>query len=84
MKGTILSFEPRRGFGFLTVGNGEEDVFFHRSALEDSVRHRKIEDAPCEFEWGERNGRKIAVNVRPLASNSESTAENFVDSGVRQ
>jgi cold shock CspA family protein len=65
MKGTILLFDPRKGFGFIGIEN--EDVFLHRSALPDEIKHRRLENTPCEFDFGEHNGKKVAVNVRLCA-----------------
>jgi cold shock CspA family protein len=63
MKGTIAFFDPRRGYGF--VATETEDIFFHRSALPERDRHRRLQDCDCEFELGDFNGRRVATAVHP-------------------
>lgn len=37
MTGTVNWFNPEKGFGFITPDEGEKDVFFHRTQLQDKV-----------------------------------------------
>ena len=32
--GTIKWFNPEKGYGFVSTGNGSKDMFIHRSAVE--------------------------------------------------
>lgn len=67
MKGVIAFFDPQRGYGF--VATETEDLFFHRSALPERDRHRRLQDCDCEFELGEFRGQRCAVSVLPAGSN---------------
>jgi len=49
MTGTIVRLVRDRGFGFIAVG-GYEDIFFHRSALENAVFEHLREGRTVELE----------------------------------
>lgn len=42
--GTILRFEPRKGYGFLKPSDIGEDVYFERSQLPEEIRDSQIKD----------------------------------------
>jgi CspA family cold shock protein len=64
MQGTIKRVIRDRGFGFIRTSDGQE-VFFHRSSLQqlsfDGLKEG--ETVECEVEQGEKGPR--AANVRP-------------------
>ena len=66
MEGTIKRVIRDRGFGFIRSADGQE-VFFHRSSLQqlnfDELREGEAVD--FEMERGEKGPR--AVSVRPSA-----------------
>jgi cold shock protein len=63
MQGTIKKIMRERGFGFIRTQNGEE-VFFHRSSLEQGNFDNLQEGHEVEFdvERGDKGSR--AANVR--------------------
>jgi CspA family cold shock protein len=42
LSGTICTIRLDGGYGFIAVGDGQNDIFFHQSAL------------PADLEWGEQ------------------------------
>ena len=63
MEGTIKKLVRERGFGFIHAQNGQE-VFFHRSSLQQMDFERLKEGLNVEFEV-QRNERGLrAANVR--------------------
>jgi len=64
MQGTIKRVVRDRGFGFIRYSDGQE-VFFHRSSLQQMDFDGLKEGATVEFEVerGEKGSR--ATNVRP-------------------
>lgn len=60
--GTIRSFNAERGYGFISVGNEDPDVFFHVRQLAD-VNAKICQHDNVRFEMGEHRGRPCAVNV---------------------
>jgi CspA family cold shock protein len=65
--GTIARLERGRGFGFIKPQTGDQDLFFHTSALQGLVFDDLREGQTVEFENEKdpRNpSRSRAVNVR--------------------
>lgn len=63
-KGTIKRLILDRGFGFIQTAEDEE-LFFHRSDLQDVQFADLREGQEVEFEMGQgRGGRQQAVKVR--------------------
>lgn len=65
MTGQIVRLVRERGFGFLRTESGQE-VFFHRSELQDTSFDALRGDETVEFDMGTdaRSGRERAVNLR--------------------
>ena len=66
MRGTIKHVVRDRGFGFILISDGQE-VFFHRSGLQqmDFDGLKGGETVEFEVEQAEKGPR--AINVRPSA-----------------
>jgi cold shock protein len=65
--GTVRSFDPKRGFGFITPDDGSRDVFVHLGA----VRHAGLQllhaSQKLSYELrSELDGRKSAVELKAL------------------
>jgi len=75
MQGTVLFFQRRGGWGFIT-GSDDEDYFVHHSSLID--RNSLKPDQRVEFDQSTRNGKPLAVNVRLVAEASDSSTTHDV------
>jgi len=68
-RGVVAWFNFKKGFGFIRrADGGGDDVFVHHSSIAvGKPGYRTLEqDTEVEFEVADRNGKLIAVNVRPL------------------
>ncbi len=65
MKGEIKKLIRERGFGFISAEDGRE-IFFHRSALEDTDFDALEEGNSMEFNAGRWLKGPRAVNVRMI------------------
>ena len=63
MTGTIKRLTDK-GFGFISLGNGEKDLFFHSSALVDVTYPELKEGDTLSFEVEQSDKGLRAVNVR--------------------
>jgi CspA family cold shock protein len=61
MQATVLTWNRAVGYGFVAPEDGSDDLFVHRSAIVGAKR--LIEGQKIEFEYGERNGKRLAINV---------------------
>eukprot|EP01084_Bolivina_argentea_P069499 126454_1 len=62
--GTCKWFNSTKGFGFIEVDDGSEDVFVHQSEIHAEGFRNLAEGEKLEFEIEEQgNGKKKAVNV---------------------
>ena len=62
-----IKFFDDKGWGFITPGDGSDDVFFHSSELPGKRGERWIADGTeVTFELGTFNGRTTAKKVRPI------------------
>lgn len=63
-QGTIKKLSTDRGFGFINTERG--DLFFHQSAVQDTVFDQLHEGQEVEYEEGlGRQGRPCATSVKP-------------------
>jgi cold shock CspA family protein len=64
-KGKVKWFDETKGFGFITVDDGEQDYFVHRSSIKSGTG--LVEGKRVEFEIvKDDKGRMAAGNVRTL------------------
>lgn len=64
MQGKVKWFNDAKGFGFITLENGE-DVFVHYSKISVDGFKTLAEGQAVEFDIAEDNGKKQATNVQP-------------------
>ncbi len=65
MKGTVKWFDSKKGYGFITMEDGN-DIFVHYSAIQTDGYKELRENQQVEFEITEGSKGKQAANVRPL------------------
>lgn len=64
LEGTVKWFNDAKGFGFITRGDGEKDVFVHYSAIEGGGFKSLAEGDAVVFDLEEdEKGRMAAVHV---------------------
>lgn len=62
MVGTVRSWDPKCGFGFIRIGHGVEDLFFHRGSVRSPIRRGD----EVNFAIGDSTGRVpgwVAVDI---------------------
>jgi CspA family cold shock protein len=65
-QGTVKWFNAEKGFGFITVDDGGQDVFVHYSAI-DMTGYKVLEEGQAvTFEVGAGPKGPQAESVRPL------------------
>jgi CspA family cold shock protein len=65
-KGIVKWFNGSKGYGFISVENGE-DVFVHYSAIEDNGGYRSLDEGQAvEFEITTGTKGLQATNVRKI------------------
>ncbi|AIY86500.1 MULTISPECIES: cold shock domain-containing protein [unclassified Thermotoga] len=65
MRGTVKWFDSKKGYGFITMENGE-DIFVHWSAIQMDGFKTLRENESVEFEVQQGTKGPQAVNVRPV------------------
>lgn len=63
MKGTVKWFDAKKGYGFITMEDGN-DIFVHYSAIEMDGYKTLRENQEVEFDISEGSKGKQASNVR--------------------
>jgi cold shock CspA family protein len=72
---TIIKYDDERGYGFLQIGRGEPDVFFHIKAVEPNLVPQIAVGLRVAFEYGTtRDGRPCAVDVKAVPVGFGETA----------
>ncbi len=62
--GTVAWFHETKGFGFIKPDSDERDVFVHITAVHKAGMSILTQGTRLEFDIGELNGRRAAVNLR--------------------
>ena len=65
-QGTVKWFNAEKGYGFITVDGGEQDVFVHWSAIQMDGYRSLEEGQQVEFEVEQGDKGLQAVNVTAL------------------
>ncbi|WP_178985331.1 cold-shock protein [Winogradskyella helgolandensis] len=61
-EGTVKFFNAKKGFGFITITDSEEEIFVHTTNLIDKIREKN--KVTFNIEKGEKG--PIATNVRVI------------------
>lgn len=64
--GTVKWFSAEKGFGFITLADGSQDVFVHYSAIEGSGYRSLEQGQQVEFEVGTGDKGPQAEAVRAV------------------
>jgi len=63
--GTVKWFNPVKGYGFIEPEDGNQDVFVHISAVQNSGMSELKEGQSVSFELEtQKNGKQAAVNLK--------------------
>lgn len=66
-QGTVKWFNPRKGYGFITVDDSTEEVFVHAKEVTGAgFRNELIQDQRVEFEIAKGEKGPMAKNVRVI------------------
>lgn len=65
--GIVKCFNAAKGYGFIVLADGGQDVFVHHSAIQMEGYRTLEEGATVEFEIEQNERGPAAVNVRAVA-----------------
>ena len=66
--GTVRSFDPKRGFGFITPDDGSREIFVHSGAVRRAGLGTLHASQKISYELrSELDGRKSAVELKALS-----------------
>ncbi len=68
IKGTVKWFDDSKGYGFITLEDGQKDCFVHHSAIEGAGFKTLAEGEMVEFEIVEGQKGPAAQNVVRLSA----------------
>ena len=65
--GTVRSFDPKRGFGFIRPDDGSKDVFVHAGSVKRAGLAALRENQKLSYDLrSELDGRRSAVELKAL------------------
>ena len=76
--GTVKSFNQSKGYGFIRMDSGGEDVFVHLSAVQKAGLASLRKGQRISFEIFDNQGKSAAKNLRPERSIKELSRDEFV------
>ncbi|MFC1890274.1 cold-shock protein [Thermodesulfobacteriota bacterium] len=65
-RGTVKWFNEKKGFGFITPDDGEQDLFVHYSSIEGESFKTLQDGQAVEYEVGQGQKGPAAEKVRPV------------------
>ena len=68
LRGTVLWFDHRRGFGFLRRDDGEPDVFVHWTGIDAYGYRQLLPEQRVEFTVVQGEKGPMATNVRVVGN----------------
>ena len=61
--GTVKWFDSKKGYGFITPGDGSKDLFVHHTSLQMDGFKTLNEDQRVSYEVGDSDRGPVATNV---------------------
>lgn len=80
LEGTVVSYAPERGFGYLRADGADKDIWFHIKAALDRDWVPVRGERAC-FDTGTNDKGPIAVNLLPLTTPTGANAAGAVTDG---
>ena len=71
--GTVKWFNANKGFGFIEPDDGENDVFVHVTAVQESGLGSLVEGERVSFELFENRGKLAAANLATADAKEEAS-----------
>jgi len=71
--GTVKWFNANKGFGFIEPDDGENDVFVHVTAVQESGLGNRDEGDRVSFELIENRGKMAAANLATADAKEEAS-----------
>jgi CspA family cold shock protein len=71
--GTVKWFNANKGFGFIEPDDGENDVFVHVTAVQESGLGNLDEGDRVSFEHVENRGKMAAANLTTADAKEEAS-----------
>lgn len=70
MRGSVVSFDNGKGYGFISRADGSGDIFCHHTEIDMPGFRTLTKGQDVDFEVGKSdiNGKDMAVNIRPIGA----------------